>query len=154
APQDRWSQDKHIELVNIIGDPGAEMLTKAMAKELNAASAHECLFVNFLSKEELKKVSKAPSWIAQGYNQQEGIDYDKTFASVARLKAIRVFLVFVTYMKFTVYQIDVKSVFLNGKLKEEVYIKQPPSFESSEFPNHVCKLDKALYELNQALLEI
>ncbi|GJT65045.1 hypothetical protein Tco_1016525 [Tanacetum coccineum] len=66
APQDRWSQDKHIELVNIIGDPRAGMLTRAMAKELTAASAHECLFVDFLSKEEPKKISEAlkhPGWV-------------------------------------------------------------------------------------------
>ncbi|GKG08586.1 hypothetical protein Tco_0334418 [Tanacetum coccineum] len=59
APQDRWSQDKHIDLVNIIGNPGAGMLTRAMAKELSAASAHECFFVDFLSEEEPKKVSEA-----------------------------------------------------------------------------------------------
>ncbi|GKA62225.1 hypothetical protein Tco_0761744 [Tanacetum coccineum] len=59
APQDIWSQDKHIKLVNIIGNPGAGMLTRAMAKELGATSAHECLFVDFLSKEEPKKVSEA-----------------------------------------------------------------------------------------------
>ncbi|GJV99063.1 retrovirus-related pol polyprotein from transposon TNT 1-94 [Tanacetum coccineum] len=66
APQDRWSQDKHIELVNIIGNPGAGMLTRAMAKQLSAASAHECLFVDFLSEEEPKKVSEAlkhPGWV-------------------------------------------------------------------------------------------
>ncbi|GJZ87940.1 retrovirus-related pol polyprotein from transposon TNT 1-94 [Tanacetum coccineum] len=89
--------------------------------------------------------------VAQGYNQQEGIDYDETFAFVARLEAIRIFLAFSTYMNFIVYQIDVKSAFLNGKLKEEVYVKQPPGFESSKFPNYVCKLDKALYGLKQAL---
>nr|GEW57563.1 retrovirus-related Pol polyprotein from transposon TNT 1-94 [Tanacetum cinerariifolium] len=59
APQDGWSRDKHIELVNIVGNPGAEMLTKVMAKELSVAFAHECLFVDFLSEEEPKKVSKA-----------------------------------------------------------------------------------------------
>ncbi|GKB30339.1 retrovirus-related pol polyprotein from transposon TNT 1-94 [Tanacetum coccineum] len=66
APQDRWSQDKHIKLVNIIGDPGAGMLTRAMAKELSVASAHECLFIDFLSEEEPKKVSEAlkhPGWV-------------------------------------------------------------------------------------------
>ncbi|GKE99998.1 hypothetical protein Tco_0023349, partial [Tanacetum coccineum] len=66
APQDRWSKDKHIELFNIIGNPGAGMLTRAMAKELSAASAHECLFVNLLSKEEPKKVFEAlkhPGWV-------------------------------------------------------------------------------------------
>ncbi|GKA98012.1 retrovirus-related pol polyprotein from transposon TNT 1-94 [Tanacetum coccineum] len=146
APQDRWYQEKHIELVSIIGNPRAGMLTRAMAKQLNAASAHECLFVDFLSEEEPKKVRL----IAQGYNQQEGVDYDETFALVVRLEAIRIFLAFATYMNFILYQMDFKSTFLNGKLKEEVYVKQPPGFESNEFPNHVCKLDKALYKLKQA----
>ncbi|GKD52275.1 retrovirus-related pol polyprotein from transposon TNT 1-94, partial [Tanacetum coccineum] len=131
APQDRWSRDKHIELVNTVGNPESGMLTRSMEKELSAASTYECLFVDFLSEEEPKK--------AQGYNQQEGINYDETFAPIARIEAIRIFLAFATYMNFIVYQMDVKSAFLNEKLKEEVY--QPPGFESSEFPNQVCKLD-------------
>nr|GEU35114.1 reverse transcriptase domain-containing protein [Tanacetum cinerariifolium] len=118
--QYRWSQDKRIELVNIIGDPGAGMLTRAMAKTLSAALAHEC------------------------------INYDETFAPITRLEAFRIFLAFATYMNFIVYQMNVKSAFLNGKLKEEVYVKQPSGFETNEFPNHVCKLDKALYGLKQA----
>ncbi|GJT44832.1 retrovirus-related pol polyprotein from transposon TNT 1-94 [Tanacetum coccineum] len=88
--------------------------------------------------------------VAQGYNQQEGIDYEETFASVARLEAIRIFLAYATCMGFMVYQMDVKSALLNGKISEEVYVQQPPGFESSEFLNHVCKLDKALYGLKQA----
>ncbi|GJW18045.1 retrovirus-related pol polyprotein from transposon TNT 1-94 [Tanacetum coccineum] len=158
VPQDRWSKEKHIELVNIIGNPRAGMLTRVIAKELSAASAHECLFIDFLSEEEHKKVSEAlkhPIWvdamqeelnqfarnkvwtlvpapygktiigskwvfrnkreeisiviknkarlIAQGYNQQEGIDYDETIAPIARLEAIRNFLTFATYMNFTIY---------------------------------------------------
>nr|GEU66758.1 hypothetical protein [Tanacetum cinerariifolium] len=70
---------------------------------------------------------------------------------VARLEAIRIFIAFATYMNFIVYQMDVKSTFLNSKLKEEVYVKQPPGFESNVFLKHVCKLDKALYGLIQAL---
>ncbi|GJT61144.1 retrovirus-related pol polyprotein from transposon TNT 1-94 [Tanacetum coccineum] len=66
------------------------------------------------------------------------------------LKAFRIFLAYAAYMGFMVYQIDVKSAFLNEKISEEVYVQQPPGFESSEFPNHVCKLDKALYGLKQA----
>nr|GEW79060.1 retrovirus-related Pol polyprotein from transposon TNT 1-94 [Tanacetum cinerariifolium] len=66
------------------------------------------------------------------------------------MEAIRIFLSFATYMNFKVYQMDVKSTFLNGKLKEEVYVKQPSGFESSKFPDYVCKLDKALYGLKQA----
>ncbi|GJU49097.1 retrovirus-related pol polyprotein from transposon TNT 1-94 [Tanacetum coccineum] len=87
--------------------------------------------------------------VAQVYNQQEGIDYEETFAPIARLEAIRIFLAYAAYIGFLVYQIDVKSAFLNGKLSEEVYVQQPPGFESSEFPDHVCKLDKALYGLKQ-----
>nr|GEX01066.1 hypothetical protein [Tanacetum cinerariifolium] len=88
--------------------------------------------------------------VAQGYNQQEWIDYEETFAPVARLEAIRIFLAYAAYMGFVVYHIDVKSVLLNGKISDEVYVQQPPGFKSSEFPNYVCKLDKALYELKQA----
>ncbi|GJY53862.1 retrovirus-related pol polyprotein from transposon TNT 1-94 [Tanacetum coccineum] len=88
--------------------------------------------------------------VAQGYNQQERIDYEETFTPVARLEAIRIFLAYATYMGFMVYQMDVKSAFLNGKISKEVYVQQPPRFESSEFPNHICKLDKALYGLKHA----
>ncbi|GJV47287.1 retrovirus-related pol polyprotein from transposon TNT 1-94 [Tanacetum coccineum] len=89
--------------------------------------------------------------VAQGYNQQEWIDYEATSAPVARLEAIRIFLAYAAYMGFMVYQMDVKSAFLNGKILEEVHVQQPPGFESSEFPDHVCKLEKALYRLKQAL---
>ncbi|GJU28922.1 ribonuclease H-like domain-containing protein [Tanacetum coccineum] len=88
--------------------------------------------------------------VAQGYNQLEGIDYEETFAPVARLEAIRIFLAYAAYIGFMVYQMDVKSAFLNGKILKEVYVQQPPGLESSEFPNHVCMLDKALYGLKQA----
>ncbi|GJT69206.1 retrovirus-related pol polyprotein from transposon TNT 1-94 [Tanacetum coccineum] len=88
--------------------------------------------------------------VAKWYKQEEGIDYDETIAPVARLEAIRIFLAYASYMGFTVYHMDVKSAFLNGKIAEEVYVEQPLWFESSEFPNHVCKLNKALYELKQA----
>ncbi|GJZ07161.1 retrovirus-related pol polyprotein from transposon TNT 1-94 [Tanacetum coccineum] len=88
--------------------------------------------------------------VAQGYNQHKGIDYDETFAHVARLEIIRIFLAYAAYMGFIVFQMDVKSAFLNRNISEEVYVQQPPGFESSEFPNHVCKLDKSLYGLKQA----
>ncbi|GJU21641.1 retrovirus-related pol polyprotein from transposon TNT 1-94 [Tanacetum coccineum] len=88
--------------------------------------------------------------VAQGYRQEKRIDYDENFDPVARLEAIRFFLAYVTYVNFTVYQMDVKSAFLNGKMKEEVYVHEPTGFESSEIPDYVCKLDKALYGLKQA----
>ena len=88
--------------------------------------------------------------VAQGYNQQEGIDYEETFAPVARLEAIRMLLAFACHKNFILYQMDVKSAFLNGFINEEVYVEQPPGFESFNFPNHVFKLKNALYGLKQA----
>nr|GEZ41483.1 retrovirus-related Pol polyprotein from transposon TNT 1-94 [Tanacetum cinerariifolium] len=88
--------------------------------------------------------------VAVGYSQQEGIDYDETFAPVARIKAIRLFLAYAAHKDFTVDQMDVKTTFLNGILKEEVYVGQPPGFVSKQYPDHVYALDKALYALKQA----
>ncbi|KAI0522554.1 hypothetical protein KFK09_004934 [Dendrobium nobile] len=88
--------------------------------------------------------------VAKGYNQIEGIDFEETFAPVARLEAIRVLLAFTCYKRFKLFQMDVKSAFLNGKIKEDVFVEQPPSFESFQFPNHVFKLKRDLYGLKQA----
>nr|GFD42147.1 retrovirus-related Pol polyprotein from transposon TNT 1-94 [Tanacetum cinerariifolium] len=82
--------------------------------------------------------------VAVGYSQQEGIDYDEMFAPVSRIKAIRLFLAYAAYKDFTVFQMDVKTVFLNGILMEEVYVGQPPGFVSKQYPDHVYALDKAL----------
>ena len=81
--------------------------------------------------------------VAQGYNQEEGIDFDETFAPVARIKAIRLLLAFACHMNFKLFQMDVKSAFLNGFIQEEVYVEQSPGFEDHEKPNHVYKLQKA-----------
>jgi hypothetical protein len=88
--------------------------------------------------------------VAKGYSQVEGLDFSETYAPVARLKSIRILLAYATYHGFKLYQMDVKSAFLNGPIKEEVYVEQPPGFEDSEYPNHVYKLSKALYGLKQA----
>ncbi|KAJ9552834.1 hypothetical protein OSB04_016879 [Centaurea solstitialis] len=88
--------------------------------------------------------------VAKGYRQQEGIDYDETFAPVARLEAIRMFLAYAEYKDFTVFQMDVKTAFLYGHLKEEVYVAQPEGFVDKEHPDYVYVLDKALYGLKQA----
>jgi hypothetical protein len=77
------------------------------------------------------------------------LDFDETFAPVARLESIRMLLVYVTHHGFKLYQMDIKSAFLNGPIKEEVFVEQPPSFESEGYPNHVYKLYKALYGLKQ-----
>ncbi|GJT70548.1 putative ribonuclease H-like domain-containing protein [Tanacetum coccineum] len=88
--------------------------------------------------------------VAQGHRQEEGIDYDEVFAPVARIEAIRTFLAFASYMGFIVYQMDVKSVFLYGKIDEVVYVSQPPGFIDPKYPKKVCKVVKALYGLHQA----
>ncbi|KAK2402703.1 hypothetical protein QL285_052200 [Trifolium repens] len=88
--------------------------------------------------------------VAQGYSQQEGIDFTETFAPVARLEAIRLLLSYAVNNGITLYQMDVKSAFLNGVISEEVYVKQPPGFEDLKNPEHVFKLKKSLYGLKQA----
>nr|GEU56697.1 putative ribonuclease H-like domain-containing protein [Tanacetum cinerariifolium] len=88
--------------------------------------------------------------VAQGHTQKEGINYEEVFAPVARIEAIRLFLAYASFMGFMVYQMDVKSAFLYGTIKEEVYVCQPPGFEDPDHPNKVYKVVKALYGLHQA----
>nr|GEV95398.1 retrovirus-related Pol polyprotein from transposon TNT 1-94 [Tanacetum cinerariifolium] len=88
--------------------------------------------------------------VTQGNTQQKGIDYDKFFSLVARIEAIRLFLAYASFKDFVVYQMDVKSDFLYGKIKEEVYVCQPPGFKDLDFPDRVYKVKKALYGLHQA----
>jgi hypothetical protein len=83
--------------------------------------------------------------VAQGFSRKEGIDYEETFALVARLEAIRILLAFSVAKGFKLHQMDVKSAFLNGVLEEEVYVRQPPGFQSEKYPHRVYKLRKALY---------
>ncbi|GJS30587.1 putative ribonuclease H-like domain-containing protein [Tanacetum coccineum] len=139
---------------------------------------HTYLFACFLSQEEPKKTlvdlpygkrAIGTKWVyrnkkdergimirnkarlvAQGYTQEEGIDYDEVFAPVARIEAIRLFLAYASFKDFVVYQMDVKSAFLYGKIEEEVYVCQPSGFEDPEFPDRVYKVKKALYGLHQA----
>jgi hypothetical protein len=88
--------------------------------------------------------------VAQGYNQVECLDFGETFAPVAQLEAIRILFAFVASKGFKLYQMDVKSAFLNGVIQEEVYVRQPPGFERPKYPDRVYKLSKALYGLKQA----
>jgi hypothetical protein len=85
--------------------------------------------------------------VAQGFSQKEGIDYEETFAPVAHLEAIRILLAYAALKGFKLFQMDVKSPFLNGFIEEEVYVRQPPCFENPKYPNQVLKLQKALYGL-------
>ena len=87
--------------------------------------------------------------VAQGFNQEKWIDYEETFAPVARLEAIKMLLVFACFKDFILYQMDVKCAFLNGFINEEVFVEQPPGFQSFNFPNHVFKLKKTLNGLKK-----
>nr|GEX56747.1 retrovirus-related Pol polyprotein from transposon TNT 1-94 [Tanacetum cinerariifolium] len=101
--------------------------------------------------DELGGILKNKAWlVASGYYQEEGIDFEESFALITRLEAIRIFLAFAAHMNMVVYQMDVKTMFLNGNLREEVYVSQPDGFVDPDTPNHVYKLKKALYGLKQA----
>nr|GEU61938.1 retrovirus-related Pol polyprotein from transposon TNT 1-94 [Tanacetum cinerariifolium] len=167
VPQDRWSREKHIELVNIIGKPLTALEEEgwiiAMQEELNQFERNKVwtlvpkphgktiIRTKWIWKNKMDEngvvIKNKARLVTQAYNQQKGIYYEETFAPVARLEAIKIFLAYASYMGFMIYQMDVKSVFLNGKILKEVYVQQPLGFESTEFPSHVCKLDKALYGL-------
>jgi hypothetical protein len=88
--------------------------------------------------------------VAQGYSQVEGLDFGETFAPVARLEAIRILLAFAASKGFKLYQMDVKSSFLNGVIQEELYVRKPPGFKSPKYPDRVYKISKALYGVKQA----
>ncbi|GJR05592.1 retrovirus-related pol polyprotein from transposon TNT 1-94 [Tanacetum coccineum] len=119
---------------------------EAMQEELNE---FECL--GKVKLDELGGILKNKAQlVARGYHQEEGIDFEESFALVARLKAIRIFLAFAAHMNIVVYQMYVQSAFLNGNLREEFYISQPDGFVDLDNPNHVYELKKALYGLKQA----
>ena len=90
--------------------------------------------------------------MARGFSQKEGIDYEETFALVARYTSIKTIMVLASMMKWNLHQMDVKTTFLNGVVEEEVYIEQPQGFQVGDIVTHVCKLKKALAESN--LLEL
>nr|GFD20619.1 retrovirus-related Pol polyprotein from transposon TNT 1-94 [Tanacetum cinerariifolium] len=87
--------------------------------------------------------------VARGYRQEERIDFEESFAPVARLEAIQIFLAYAAHKNMVVYQMDVKTAFLNGNLREEVYVSQPNEFVDQDNPNHMYKIKKALYRLKQ-----
>nr|GEX53461.1 copia protein [Tanacetum cinerariifolium] len=88
--------------------------------------------------------------VVRGYRQEEGIDFEESFALIPRMEAIRIFLAYAAHKSFTVFQMDVKTVFLHGSLKEDVYVCQPEGFIDADHPSHVYKLKKAIYRLKQA----
>ncbi|GJR67318.1 putative ribonuclease H-like domain-containing protein [Tanacetum coccineum] len=125
-------------------------LNQSLALMANSHQTHQVLLIVRNKRDERSIVVKnKASLVAQGQRQEEGIDYDEVFAPVARIEAIRLFLAFASYKGFLVYQMDVKSAFLYGKIEEEVYVPQPLGFVDPAHPNKVYKVGKALYGLHQ-----
>nr|GEZ36164.1 hypothetical protein [Tanacetum cinerariifolium] len=148
----------------ILGDPSSTIQTSSKVNKSTGAHAfisqalEDESWVDAMQEELLNKkdergvvVRNKARLVTQGHRQEEGINYDEVFAHVARIEAIRIFLAFTSYIRFIVYQMDVKSAFLYGKIDEEVYVSQPPGFIDPKFPNKVYKVVKALYGLHQAL---
>ncbi|GJZ24100.1 putative ribonuclease H-like domain-containing protein, partial [Tanacetum coccineum] len=138
--------DKDHPKDQIIGDLNLAIQTRKMTK---ISIEHAMVFRNKKDKRRIVVKNKV-RLVAQGYTQEVGIDYDEVFAPVARIEAIRLFLSYASFMRFIVYQMDVKSAFLYGTIEEEVYVCQPPGFEDPHFPDKVYKVEKALYDLHQA----
>nr|GFA97739.1 hypothetical protein [Tanacetum cinerariifolium] len=119
---------------------------EAMQEELNKFERHEVW--EFVPRAD--QVLDKAHLVARGYRQEEGINFEESFAPVARLEAIQIFLAYAAHKNMVVYQMDVKTTFLNGNLRDEVYLSQPDRFVDPDNPNHVYKLRKAIYRLKQA----
>ncbi|GJR85202.1 retrovirus-related pol polyprotein from transposon TNT 1-94 [Tanacetum coccineum] len=151
----KWTKDHPID--NVIGDPSRPVSTRHQLQD----EALLCYFNAFFSSIEPKSYKEALTenyWIEAMQEElnefkrlkEEGIDFEESFAPVARLEAIRIFIAFAAHMNMMVYQMDMKTAFLNGIPREEVYVSQLDGFVDPKNPNHVYKIKKALYGLKQA----
>nr|GEX05467.1 hypothetical protein [Tanacetum cinerariifolium] len=138
AMQEEMQQFYHLQVWKLVPLPDGKIAIRT-----------KCILKNKRDARGIMVRNKA-RLVAQGHRKEEGIDYDEVFAPVARIEAIRLFLVFASYMGFMVYQMDVKSAFLYGEIKEEVYVTQLKGFEDPYNPNHVYRVVKALYRLHRA----
>nr|GEW70022.1 putative ribonuclease H-like domain-containing protein [Tanacetum cinerariifolium] len=169
----RWTKDHPLE--QVIRNPSQSVRTRRQLE----SDAEMCMFALTVSRTEPKNIKEAmadSAWIesmleelhqfdrldnivirnksrlvAKGYAQKEGVDFEESFALIARLEAVRLFIAYATHKSFTIYQMDVKTVFIYGPLKEEVYVNQPDGFVDPYHPDKVYRLKKALYGLKQAL---
>ncbi|GJT18271.1 retrovirus-related pol polyprotein from transposon TNT 1-94 [Tanacetum coccineum] len=169
-----WTRDHPLD--QVIGDPSKPVMTRQRLQ----TDSEVCMYALTVSTIELKNIKEAMAYhkgkniitlkwlwknkcdaenivvrnktrlVAKGYRQEEGIDFEESFAPVARLEAVRMFIAYAAHKNITIFQMDVKTAFLNGLLKEEVYVSQPEGFIDPKFPDHVFRLKKALYGLKQA----
>jgi hypothetical protein len=146
SKDDHWVKEMNDELDPIEKNNTWEMVHRTEGKNVIGS---KWIFKNKLN-EQGQVVKRKARLVCKGYAQIEGLDFDETFALIARLEAIRMFLAYACHKRFKVYQMEVKSDVLNGNLSEEVYMEQPEGFKPSDNPDLVCKLKKYLYELKQA----
>nr|GEW19770.1 hypothetical protein [Tanacetum cinerariifolium] len=151
----RWTKDHPLEQVR--RNPSRPMQTRQQL----ATDPKMCMFALTVRTAGPKNIKEAmadsalieacrKNFITKGYAQEKGIDFEESFALVARLKAVWIFVAYAAHMSFPIYQMDVKTAFLNGPLKEEVYVAQPDGFVDPDHPEKVYRLRKALYGLKQA----
>ncbi|GJV63835.1 retrovirus-related pol polyprotein from transposon TNT 1-94 [Tanacetum coccineum] len=138
AMQDELHQFDRLKVWELVDKPFGKMIIKL-----------KWLWKNKKDEDQTVIRNKA-RLVAKGYAQEEGIDFEESFAPVARLEAVRIFVAYATHKSFPIYQMDVKTAFLNGPLKEEVYVAQPEGFVDPDHPEKVYLLRKALYGLKQA----
>nr|GFB61187.1 hypothetical protein [Tanacetum cinerariifolium] len=149
----QWTKDHPLE--QVIGEPSRPVLTRNQLKT-DGDMCNYALTVSILEPKTVKEALTDPvirnksHLVVRGYRQEEGIDFEESFAPVAQIEAIRIFLAYAAHKGFTVYQIDVKTAFLYGSLKEDMYVCQPEGFIDANYPSHVYKLKKVLYGLKQA----
>nr|GEY70913.1 hypothetical protein [Tanacetum cinerariifolium] len=152
--ENRWTKDHPLE--QVIGNPSQSVRTRRQLE----SDGEMCMFALTVSRTEPKNIKEAmddSAWIESMQEElhqfdrlDEGVDFEESFAPVARLEAVRLFIAYAAHKSFTVYQMDIKIAFLYGPLKEEVYVNQPDGFVDLNHPNKVYRLKKALYGLKQA----
>ncbi|GJW40635.1 gag-pol polyprotein [Tanacetum coccineum] len=165
-----WTKAHPLE--QVIGDPSKPVMTRQRLQTDSEVCMYALIF-STIEPNNIKEAMSDHSWIESMQDElhqferldvwelvprqdgkniivEEGIDFEESFALVARLEAVRMFIAFVTHKNITIFQMDVKTAFLNGPLKEEVYVSQPDGFVNPDFPDHVYRLKKALYSLKQA----
>nr|GEX50996.1 retrovirus-related Pol polyprotein from transposon TNT 1-94 [Tanacetum cinerariifolium] len=167
VPANQAQQTKDHPLEQVLGEPLRPVLIRNQLR----SDGDMCIYaltVSTMKPKNIKEAMTDPAWIESmqeellqfkrldsrlvvtGYRQEEGIDFEESFALVARMEAIRIFLAYAAHKSFSVFQMDVKTAFLHGSLKEDVSVCQPKGFIDADHPSHVYKLKKALYGLKQA----
>jgi hypothetical protein len=141
-----WADSMKEEYQSIINNHVWEIVPRLKRKDV--VSSKWLFKIKHASDGSIEK--HKPRFVTHGFSQKEGIDYEETFAPIARYTSIRTIIALAAKMKWKLHQMDVKTTFLNGVIKEEVYIEKPQGFEVEDKKSHVCKLKKALYGLRQA----